>query len=107
MNDSVITGLDGLLSVVSIFMVAIGFTGMLTQRAIIKQVIGMKIMLQGVSLALIQAGRVNQNMRLAQSMTISAVIVETVIIAIALALIVNVYLHYPTGDIDQMDRLKG
>ena len=107
MNDSVITGLDGLLSVVSIFMVAIGFTGMLTQRAVIKQVIGMKIMLQGVALALIQAGRVNQNMRLAQSMTISAVIVETVIIAIALALIVNVYLHYPTGDIDQMDRLKG
>ncbi len=107
MNDSVITGLDGLLSVVSIFMVAIGFTGMLTQRAVIKQVIGMKIMLQGVALALIQAGRVNQDMRLAQSMTISAVIVETVIIAIALALIVNVYLHYPTGDIDQMDRLKG
>jgi len=99
--------LDWLLSAVSVMLVMLGFAGMLTQKAVIKQVISLKIMLQGVALALIHAGKVNQDTRLAQSMTISAVIVETVIIAIALALIVNVYLHYPGGDTDEMNQLRG
>jgi len=96
-----------LLSIVSISLVLIGFIGLLTQKVVIKQVIGLKIMLQGVTLALIQAGIANQDTQLAQSMVISALIVETVIIAIALALIVNVYLHYPSGDTDKMNELKG
>lgn len=99
--------LDWLLSAVSVMLVMLGFAGMLTQKAVIKQVISLKIMLQGVALALIHAGKVNQDTQLAQSMTISAVIVETVIIAIALALIVNVYLHYPDGDTDEMNQLRG
>jgi len=99
--------LNWLLSSVSILLVLIGFTGMLTQKAVIKQVVNLKIMLQGVALALIHAGNTNQDTRLAQSMTISAIIVETVIIAIALALIVNVYLHYPSGSTDDMNELKG
>ena len=107
MNEFAIPWLDELLSSVSILLVLIGFVGMLTQKAVIKQIISMKIMLQGVALALIHAGNVNQDTRLSQSMTISAVIVETVIIAIALALIVNVYLHYPSGDTDEMNQLRG
>jgi NADH:ubiquinone oxidoreductase subunit K len=30
-----------------------------------------------------------------------------VIIAVALALIVNVFRHYPSGDIDDLSRLRG
>jgi len=29
------------------------------------------------------------------------------VIAIALALIVNIFRHYPSGDIDHLDRLRG
>jgi NADH:ubiquinone oxidoreductase subunit K len=45
--------------------------------------------------------------RFAETMIISALAVETIIIAIALALIVNVFRRYPSGDIDQLDQLKG
>lgn len=77
-----VEGLDQLLSFTSILLVVIGITGMLTQKAVIKQVISMKVMLQGVALALIHTGKLNQDIRLAQALTLSAVIVETVIIAL-------------------------
>jgi NADH:ubiquinone oxidoreductase subunit K len=40
-------------------------------------------------------------------MVISALVVEAVVIAIALALIVNVFRHYPSGDVDDLSRLRG
>lgn len=107
MTDRLLPQVDILLTTVSILLVVTGFAGFLTQKSVIKQIISMKIMLQGVALALILAGMSNQSPQMAQSMTISAVIVETVIIAIALTLVVNVYKFYPEGDTDKMNELKG
>jgi len=91
----------------SVLLFLIGLGGLLLQRSAIKQVVGIKIMLQGVTLGLIQAGRMHQDVQFAQSMVISALIVEAVVIAVALALIVNVFRHYPSGDVDQLNRLRG
>ena len=84
-----------------------GWMCLLTQRNAIKQVIGIKIMLQGVTLALILAGRLQGNMALAQAMVVSALIVETVVMAVALAMIVNVFRRYPSGDVDLLRKLRG
>jgi NADH-quinone oxidoreductase subunit K len=102
-----VPGLDIIASGLSLLLLAIGLACLLTQRNVIKQVIGLKIMLQGVVLALIQAGRLQGDLELAQMMAISALVVETIVIAIALALIINVFRHYPSGDIDHLDRLRG
>jgi NADH-quinone oxidoreductase subunit K len=99
--------LDPLNTSLSAFLFLLGLFCLLTRRNVIKQVIGLKIMLQGVTLSLIQAGRVCGDIHLAQAMVVSALIVETVIIAIALALIVNVFRHYPSGDVDHLNRLRG
>jgi NADH-quinone oxidoreductase subunit K len=85
----------------------IGLLCLLTRRSVIKQVIGIKIMLQGVTLSLIHAGHQSGDVRFAETMVISALVVETIVIAIAMALIVNIFRRDPTGDIDQLDRLKG
>ena len=98
--DTINTLLSGLLFI-------IGLVSLLTQHNLIKQMFGLKIMLQGVTLGLIQAGRMAGDLRVAQSMVMSALIVETVVIAVALALIVNVFQHYPSGDIDDLNRLRG
>lgn len=98
--DTLNTALTGLLFLIGLFC-------LLTRRNIIKQVIGLKIMLQGVTLSLIHAGHLQGDTRLAETMVISALVVETIVIAIALALIVNVFRHYPSGDIDDLDRLRG
>jgi len=85
----------------------IGLFCLVTQRNVIKQVIGLKIMLQGVTLSLLHAGHVLGDLRAAQSMVISALVVETIIIGLALALIINIYRHYPSGDIDRLKQLRG
>ena len=98
---------DPLAMVASIVLLLIGLFCLLTRRNPIKQVIGLKIMLQGVTLSLIDAARLHGNTDLGESLVVSALVVETVTIAIALALIVNVYRHYPSGDIDDMSKLRG
>jgi len=94
-------------TVVSLLLFIIGLLGLLTQRQLLKQVIGLKIMLQGVTLGLIHAGRLSGDLDFAQSMVISALIVESVLIAVALALIVNIFRYYPSGDVDELRRLRG
>ncbi|MBN1261925.1 MAG: NADH-quinone oxidoreductase subunit K [Anaerolineae bacterium] len=91
----------------SLILFITGLLGLLTQRQLIKQVIGLKVMLQGVTLGLIHAGQVSGNPDFAQSMVVSALIVEAVLIAVALALIVNIFRHYPSGDVDDLQRLEG
>jgi len=99
--------IDTINTAASVLLFFIGLGGLVSQRSAIKQVIGLKIMLQGVTLGLIQAGRMQQDLQLAQSMVVSALIVEAVVIAVALALIVNIYRHYPSGDVDHLNRLRG
>jgi NADH:ubiquinone oxidoreductase subunit K len=98
---------DVLNTLLSLLLFCIGLAGLLTQRSVIKQIFGLKIMLQGVTMGLIEAGRLNQDLAFAQGMVISALIVEAVLIAVALALIINVVRHYPSGDVDDMIRLRG
>jgi NADH-quinone oxidoreductase subunit K len=97
----------GVGSYLSVALFVLGLVGLLTRREILKQLFAIKVMLQGVCLALINAGTIRGDVQTAQSMVISALIVEAVVMAVALALIVNVYRHYPSGDIDDLDRLRG
>jgi len=99
--------LDLLNTSLTVALFLIGLFCLLTRRSVIKQVIGLKIMLQGAALGLIHAGRLRGEARFAETMVISALVVETVVIAIALALIVNIFRHYPSGDVDHLDRLRG
>ena len=118
MNAFEMPWLSPLNTTLSVLLFVLGLYCLLTQRKVIKQVIGLKIMLQGVTLGLIHAGHLVGNrpdgsvvgadsLRLAEAMVISALIVEAVVIALALAMIVNVYRHYPSGDIDRLDTLQG
>ena len=101
------SALDIFNTVLSITLFFLGLICLLTRRNVTRQIIGLKIMLQGVSLHLIHVGRLQENLHFSQMMVISALIVEAVVIAVALALLVNVFHHYPSGDIDDLCRLKG
>ncbi|MEA3407923.1 MAG: NADH-quinone oxidoreductase subunit K [Chloroflexota bacterium] len=107
MNILSIPWVNTLNTSLALLLFLIGLFCLLTRRNVIKQVIGLKIMLQGVSLSLIHAGHICGDVQMAETMVISALIVETIIIAIALALIVNIFHHYPSGDVDDLNRLRG
>ncbi len=107
MNSHAPPWLDPLTVVASVALFAIGLFCTLTQHNPIKQVIGLKILLQGVTLSLISAAQLYDQTALGETMIVSALVIEAVTIAVALALIVNLYRHYPSGDIDDMNRLRG
>ena len=107
MNVETVPWLNLFNTSLSVLLFVIGLFCLLTRRNVIKQVFGLKIMLQGVTLSLVHAGHLRGDMRFAETMVISALVVETIVIAIALALIVNIFRHYPSGDIDRLDRLRG
>jgi len=107
MNVSAVWSVESLGLVTGILLFLLGLYCLTTRRNVIKQVFGLKIMLQGATLSLVLSGRLHGDIWLAESMVISALVVETIITAITLALIINIYLHYPSGDIDHLDRLKG
>ena len=84
-----------------------GLICMLTRRRVVKQLIGLNIMLQGAILNLLDAGRVHGDLATPQGLIVSALVAETMVTAIALALVVNVFRYHPEGLVDDMDSLKG
>ncbi len=68
---------------------AIGILLLVTQRNYLKQILGIKIMLQGVALILISEGWRRQDLFMSEALVISAFIVEAVILAMALALLIQ------------------
>ena len=98
---------EWLLPALSLILLAIGLACMLTRKRVIKQVIGLSIMLQGALVSIMDAGFINDRLDVAQSMIVSSLVVEAIVLAIALALIVNVFRYYPRGRIDDLDKLKG
>ncbi len=99
--------LDLVNPILSLVLLSIGLICLLTRKRIIKQVIGLSIMLQGALLTIVEAGRVNGDLQVAQSMVVSALVVETIILAIVLVLIVNVFRYHPRGRVDDLDTLRG
>lgn len=67
----------------------IGLLCFFLRRSYIRQLVGLKLMLQSVSLGLILAGWERQDMFLAQSMIISALVIEAVVIGLALTMIIQ------------------
>jgi NADH-quinone oxidoreductase subunit K len=101
------TFLNALNTSLSVLLFLIGLLCLLTRRNAIRQVIGLKIMLQAATLGLIHAGCLSGDVHFAETMVASALIAETVVIAIATALIVNIFRSYPSGDVDLLTRLRG
>ena len=85
----------------------IGILCLLTRRRALKVVLGLNLMLQGSLLLIVEAGLRNGQLALAEGIVIASLLVETVIMAITLALLLNIHKHYPEGLIDEIDRLRG
>lgn len=63
------------------------------RKRYVRQLVGLKLMLQSVSLGLILTGWQLGDTTLAQSMVISALVIEAVVIGLALTLIIHLARH--------------
>lgn len=71
----------------------IGLLCFFLRKRYIRQLVGLKLMLQSVSLGLILSGWQAGDTRLAQSMVISALVIEAVVIGLALTMIIHIARH--------------
>ena len=89
--------------VVSVF--SIGLLCFFLRKDFIRQLVGLKLMLQSVSLGFVITGWQQNNMDLAQGMIFSALVIEAVVMSIALSLIVRIVRH-TKRDADLFAHLK-
>jgi len=85
----------------------LGWVCPLTQRNALKQIIGIKILLQGVTFTIVWIGSEIGKILLAQLLVISALVVEAMVISLGLSMIVSIFRNVPDGDIDQLRELRG
>ncbi len=85
----------------------LGLFGLLTKRNMIRLFIAVEVVSKGVSLILISTGLVKDRILTAQAMAITYIVIEVCLVAVALALIINVQRRSNSLDIRQLTKLKG
>jgi NADH:ubiquinone oxidoreductase subunit K len=87
------------LHVCAVLVFLIGFLCFFLRRDYVRQIVGLKLMLQGVSLGLITTGWEMGSMNLPQSIVISGLIIEAVVIGVALTMVIHI-VHHPEEEKD-------
>ncbi|MFW5713726.1 MAG: NADH-quinone oxidoreductase subunit K [Brevefilum sp.] len=85
-----------LVTFVHVCVLAVFILGLLCfflRKRYIRQLVGLKLMLQSISLGLILTGWQKGDPTLAQSMVISALVIEAVVIGLALTMIIHIARH--------------
>lgn len=85
----------------------LGLYCLLSMRNLIKLLIGIEIIAKGVTLALISASAAKGLILTGQSLVITFIVVEVSAIAVALALVINLYRHTGSLDVKKLTKLKG
>jgi len=95
--------------VLSALLFSIGMAGALTRRNAILVLIGVELMLNAANLNFIAFWRYGPNPEAMTGVmfTLFSIGVAAAEAAVGLSLIIAIYRHYKTTDINEMDRLKG
>jgi len=95
--------------ILSAFLFAIGLAGALTRRNAIMVLIGIELMLNAANLNFIAFWRFSDNPEALTGIlfAIFSIGIAAAEAAVGLALIISIYRHYKTTNVDEVDSLKG
>lgn len=85
----------------------VGLYGLLITRNLIKIVMVLQILVKGVILSLVFAGKLSGNLGLGQSIAATVIVTDTIVAVVGLALAVQVRRRFGTLDAPQISTLKG
>jgi NADH:ubiquinone oxidoreductase subunit K len=93
----------------SIFLFAVGLAGALTRRNAILVLMGIELMLNAANLNFIAFWRYAEHEEALQGLifAVFSIAVAAAEAAVGLALIIAVYRHFKTTQLDEIDRMKG
>lgn len=88
-------------------LLGVGFYGLLITRNLIKVVMVLQILIKGVILALVLAGKLGGNLGLGQSTAATVIVADTIVAVVGLALAVQVRRRFGTLDVPKISTLRG
>jgi NADH-quinone oxidoreductase subunit K len=88
-------------------LLCVGFYGLLIARNLIKVVMVLQILIKGVILALVLAGKLGGNAGLGQSTAATVIVADTIVAVVGLALAVQVRRRFGTLDVPKISTLRG
>ena len=91
---------------ISAILFCIGLYAVLSKRNAIQVLIGIEFMLNAAIINLVAFGRYNKIGDSGQVFALFAIVLAAASVAVALAIILNVYKHYKTIDPTRIDNLK-
>lgn len=74
---------------------------------LVRAVIGLEILIKAVTLLIIAVGYVTKQLALAQSLVITLIVIEVVVMVVAGGLILCLFRHYESIDTRNLTKLKG
>lgn len=88
-------------------LLGIGWYGLMVTSHLLRVIVVLQIMSKAVLLMLVAGGKASGQFMLAQSLIVSVIAADTLIIVVGLALAIQIYRRTGTMDIRQLTRLKG
>jgi NADH:ubiquinone oxidoreductase subunit K len=90
-----------------IALLGVGFYGLLITRNMIKVVMVLQILVKGVIMGLVLAGKLSGNLGLGQSTAATVIVADTIVAVVGLALAVQVRRRFGTLDVPKISTLRG
>ncbi len=84
-----------------------GIYYVIATKNLVRALIGVEIMIKAATLLIILAGRLTGNMGLAQSMVVTLIVVEVVLMVAASGIILTIFRNEDSVSIDTVSHLKG
>lgn len=89
-----------------LILLGIGFYGFLMARNLMKIIVAMQILVKAAMLALVMAGRYSGEVNLGQSLAITVIVADTIVVVLALAFVVQVRRYFGTLDVKALTMLR-
>jgi multicomponent Na+:H+ antiporter subunit C len=93
------------MSVVMLFV--IGFYCVLATFNLVRVLIGLEVLIKAVTLLIILAGYLTGRAALTQSLVITLIVIEAVVMTVGMGVILGAYRHNGTLDVRDLRKLKG
>ena len=93
-----------------IFIILLSVTALyciLFSRNLIRMLIGLELLIKAVTLLIALAGYITGHMALAQTMIITLIVIEVVVIAVAAGIVIGAHGHHQSLDVRNLRNLKG
>jgi NADH:ubiquinone oxidoreductase subunit K len=96
----------GIVIIAAVALLGIGFYGLLAVRNLIKVIVALQILVKGMMLGFVLAGRLAGNVTLGQSLAIIVIVVDTIVAVVGLALAVQIRQRIGSLDIKSLTSLQ-